>query len=316
MNNLIARLFNPQNEFFTLTTNAKRLTHISLSSFILPVVFLIIAGALTQFVFAPLTIGGSGETDPWIRQVFGLFVLFGLVIILIFLWVKFFEGRKIYTLGFTKSKALRYYLKGFGIGILMVSVVVGIIAIFGNIELVKDSPNITGIDSLAIVLIFLAGYLIQGASEEILSRGWMMQVIGARYKPWLGVLISSLLFAILHLGNRGITPLPVINLVLFALFMAVCVMNDKNLWSVCGWHSSWNWVLGNVYGLSVSGSGEKVTIFDLNTKGNTLISGGGFGPEGSLITTFVLIIVIVFISYKILHKQKLDDRDGSISINQ
>ena len=185
LKNIVVRLFSPENEFFTLTKSAKRLTHISLSSFILPVVFLIIAGALTQFVFAPLTIGNSGEAPPWIRQVFGLFVLFGMVIILILLWVKFFEGREVYTLGFTKTGWLKYYLQGFGTGVLMVTVVVGIIAIFGNIEIAPESSNITGIDSFTIVLIFLGGFIVQGAAEEILSRGWMMQVIGARYKPWL-----------------------------------------------------------------------------------------------------------------------------------
>ena len=148
---------------------------------------------------------------------------------------------------------------------------------------------------ITIVLIFLGGFIVQGAAEEILSRGWMMQVIGARYKPWLGVLISSLLFAILHWGNRGITPLPVINLIFFALFMALFVMKVKNLWSVCG--------------LSVSGTGEKVTLFDLNTYGNTFISGGGFGPEGSIITTVVMLTGILLLSLIIINKAPIKRKE-------
>ena len=300
MKKLINNLFDSKNEFFLLTNDAKRLTHVSLSSFILPVIFLIISGALTQFVFAPLFIGKGGEVTPWVRQVFGLYILFGLGIIVIFLWVRFFEGRKIYTLGFTKNVALKNYLSGFAIGILMVTIVVGIIALFGNIEYVENSQNTSGTGSLFIVIVFLGGYIIQGASEEILSRGWMMQVIGARYWPWLGVLLSSLLFVILHLANEGINVLSVANLLLSGLFMAVYVMKDSNLWSVCGWHSSWNWMLGNVYGLSVSGSEEKVTIFDLNTYGNELISGGDFGPEGSLVTTIILISATIWLAVLVL----------------
>ncbi|MCP5061699.1 MAG: CPBP family intramembrane metalloprotease domain-containing protein, partial [Ignavibacteriae bacterium] len=62
------------------------------------------------------------------------------------------------------------------------------------------------------------------------------------------------------------------------------------------------WTLGNFYGLSVSGKGDVVSIFDLNTTGNELISGGGFGPEGSLVTTFVLVVAIVIFSLNILKK--------------
>jgi len=155
-----------------------------------------------------------------------------------------------------------------------------------------------------IVLIFLFGFLIQGAAEEILSRGWMLQVIGARYKPWLGVIISTLFFSAIHLGNSGINIASVINLLFFAFFMLLLVMNDGSLWSACAWHSAWNWSLGNFYGLSVSGHGEKTSIFDLNTVGNELISGGGFGPEGSLVTSTVLIIAIIMFSIKILRKKQ------------
>ena len=319
MKKIIHQLFNPNNEYFLLTKGAKRLPHISLSSFILPVIFLVTASLIAGFLIAPLIIGDSSDLAPWVRQIFGLYVMFGLGIIIIFLWVRFFEGRAISTLGFTKKRALKDYFAGFGIGILMVTTVVGIIALFGNIEFVEDSPNTTGADSLLLVLVFLGGFIIQGASEEILSRGWMMQVIGARYWPWLGVLLSSLLFAILHLGNRGITALPVVNLILFGLFMALFVLKDSNLWAVCGWHSSWNWMLGNVYGLSVSGSGEKVTLFDLNTNGNELISGGGFGPEGSLVTSIVLVIGILILSYIILKNKKYnmeDQNDGTISTDE
>lgn len=303
MKKFIDQLFNPNNDFFFLTQGAKRLPHISLSSFILPVVFIMAGALITKFLLAPLMLGEPSNVTPWVRQIFGLYFMFGMGIIIIFLWVRFFEGRPIFTLGFTKNGALKDYFSGFGIGMLMVTIVVGITALYGNIELAEESPNTTGIDSLFLVLVFLGGYIIQGASEEILSRGWMMQVIGARYWPWLGVILSSLLFAILHLGNRGITVLPVVNLILFGLFMALYVLKDSNLWAVCGWHTSWNWMLGNVYGLSVSGSGEKVTIFDLNTSGNELISGGGFGPEGSLVTSAILLIGILLLGLMLMNRK-------------
>ena len=295
-------LFSLENDFFKLTKDAKRLTHISLSTFILPIIFLAIAGALTQFVFAPITIGEFGESASWVRKVFGLFVMFGTVIVLIFLWVRFFEGRTITSLGFTKDGAIQKYFSGFVLGIIMNSLVVGIMALLGSIEVSKEGANITGIDAIGIVIIFLFGFVVQGASEEILARGWMMQVIGVRYKPWLGVFISTIVFTILHLGNSGVNPASVINLLFVAFLLCLFVLDGGSLWFACAWHSSWNWIMGNFYGLSVSGSGEKVSIFDLNTLGNELISGGKFGPEGSLVTTFVLFGTIIFYAIRVYNK--------------
>jgi len=304
MRNIFLELFSQENEFFKLTKDAKRITHISLSSFILPILFLIVAGLLTQFVFSPLILGEGKDVVKWAREIFMLFAVFGSVIVLIFLWVKYFEGRTITSLGFTKEGALKKYLSGFGTGILMNTTVVGIMAIFGSIEIAEESVNITGVDAIGIVIIFLLGFVVQGAGEEILSRGWMFQVIGSRYKPWLGVLITTVFFTVVHLGNSGVNPVSVINLLLVALLLVLFVMNDGSLWFACAWHSAWNWMLGNVYGLSVSGSGEKISLFDLNTTGNELTSGGGFGPEGSLVTTFVLIVAILWYGLKIINKFK------------
>jgi len=304
MRTLISNLYSPDNEFFKLTEGSKRLTHISLSSLILPILFLAVAGALTQFVFSPLFFDDPQEAPKWARQAFVLYAMFASGIAIIFLWIGFFEVRPISSLGFTKNGALKKYFSGFAIGVLMNSVVVGIMAISGSIDIASESVNLTGIDAIGIVAIFLFGFIIQGASEEILSRGWMMQVIGSRYTPWLGVLISTIVFAALHLGNAGVNPPSVINLLLFAILMTLFVMKDGSLWSACAWHSAWNWMLGNVFGLSVSGSGEKVSIFDLNTTGNELISGGGFGPEGSLVTTFVLLIAIILLGLKIIKTSK------------
>lgn len=304
MKETILALFNPQNEFFQLTNDSKRITHIALSSFIMPVLFVFIAAALTQFVFAPLYFGDPTQASHTARELFGLFVMFGTSVVAIFLWVRFFEGRPFYTIGFTKTGALKKYLFGFATGLLMNSAVVGIMALFGCIEIGVDSSATIGIGAIGGVTIFFFGFLIQGASEEILARGWMFQVIGARYQPWIGVLITSVFFALLHLGNSGINPFAVLNLFLFATLMCLYVMKDGNIWAACAWHSSWNWVMGNVFGLSVSGTGEKVSLFNLNTTGNELITGGGFGPEGSLVTSIVLLVAIVLVGMVILKRKR------------
>lgn len=299
MNEIIQKIFNPQNEFFLLTKDAKRITHISLSSIILPVVFIIFAALITQFLLAPLYFGDPTQASSSSREAFGLYALFGLIILFIFLWVKFFEGRPFYTIGFTKQSAVKKYLFGFSTGVAMNAFIVSVLALSGCIEFGSSNSASTGVNALGSVVVFLFAYIIQGASEEILTRGWMFQVIGARYKPWLGFLISSVLFSLLHMGNNGANILAAINIFLIAVLFSLFVMKDKSIWGACGLHSAWNWTLGNLFGLSVSGTGEKSTLLDLNTTGNELISGGAFGPEASLILTGVLLLIIIFISRQI-----------------
>ncbi len=289
MQNFIRTIINPENEFFELAKSGKRITHISLSSFILPVLFIIIAALLTQNVFAPLYFGDPKLATSTAREVFGLYSLFFLIIVNVFLWVKFFERRPFHTIGFTKDNALRKYLFGFTSGFILNLTVIALLAIFGSIDVSSESN--TEMDTYVIggVLVFLLGYIIQGASEEILTRGWMFQVIGARYKPWLGVLITSIIFSIMHLGNDGANIFAAINIFLIAIFLSLFVMKDSSIWGACGFHSAWNWTLGNVFGLSVSGTRDKTSLFDLTTKGNELLTGGQFGVEGSIVLTFLLI---------------------------
>lgn len=305
MKNIVDDLFNRNNDFFLLTNDSKRLTHILLSSFILPLLFLAVAGIISQILLFPLLFGSHNSISNFGRDIYSLIVLFGTIILVIALWMKLYEGRSFSTLGFTINGAPKKYLTGFILGSFMNTAVIAIIALFGGIEISAESTAVIGINAIGFVIVFLVGFVVQGASEEILSRGWMFQVIGARYWPWLGMLISTFYFTLLHLGNNGVNIPSIINLILVSIFLCLYVMNDGTLWSSCAWHSAWNWTMGNIYGLSVSGSGEKTSIFDLNTVGHELIGGGSFGPEGSLVTSFVIFIGIIVLSNKILKKKQL-----------
>lgn len=292
MKNPLLTLIKSDNIFFQLTNDSKRITHIALSSFILPVVFLLISALLTQFVFAPLFFGDPTKASSTAREIFGLFGLFGSLIFLVFMWVKFFEGRSFRTIGFPKGKAINKYLLGFFSGFLMNTIVIGIMASFGNIDISLENASLIDFHLFVTVLLFLFGFIIQGSAEEILFRGWMFQVIGARYKPWLGVFITTILFSLVHLNNSGMNLFSIINLMLVAILLILFVIKDGSLWVACAWHSAWNWTLGNIYGLSVSGNNSKNSILALRATGNELISGGEFGPEASVIVTFILLIAI------------------------
>jgi len=237
---------------------------------------------------------------------YGLFVPFGLLILLVLLWTKFFEKRSPVTLELVRAGALFGYLRGFVLGLVFMGAVVGIMALGGGITVQTDGTQPTGYAALGSVLILLIGFVIQGGSEEVVTRGWFMQVLGARYRPWIGILVSSSLFCALHATPD---PVAIINLLIGALFLSVYYLREGSLWGVCGWHSAWNWSM--MYGLGLTVSGHKPSggvLFDLQTTGQPLLTGGEFGPEGSLITTIVMLMGIAVVV--MTHRTQKDSADA------
>ncbi len=280
----LQNLFSSDNDFFEMARTGKRITHIALA---IPLVIVFIIGA-GFIAYLPGQLIKNIELGETLTEFYELFVLFGLVIFVVWLWVRFFEKRSFKTIGFIRKNAFKHYLKGFLSGLLMLTIVIALMTITGNISFSKN-PEPISLNMIGVMLLMLLGYVVQGAGEEVMTRGWQFQVIAARYKPWLGAVISASIFALLHGLNPGVSVIAIINLVLFAFLLTFYILYDKNLWAACGWHTSWNWAMENIYGLRVSGSEGLGSVLNLSAEGPNYLTGGDFGPEGSIITTVVLI---------------------------
>jgi len=219
------------------------------------------------------------------------------IFLFLWLWVRFAEKRPFSSLGFERKNAIFTYLRGFVLGLLMFSAAIGLLAVLGFVQIDRSiDPSMVGLSALGGVLIILVGWLVQGAAEEVLVRGWMLPVLAARYHRWLGIIISSLIFAILHGLNPNISALAFLNLTLFGFFAAFYAIREGSLWGICALHSSWNWIQGNIFGFEVSGgSMGGGTIIKLMDTGPDWMTGGLFGPEGGLAVTIVLVIGIIVI---------------------
>jgi membrane protease YdiL (CAAX protease family) len=146
--------------------------------------------------------------------------------------------------------------------------------------------------ALGIGLLSLMSYVVQGTAEEVLFRGWLLPVIGARYRPWVGVLVSSVLFSLAHALSVGITALAFLNLLLFGVFAAMYAVNEGGLWGVGVWHATWNWAMGNLLGFALDGTPHEGLLMSVRTTGPEIITGGSFGLEGGLACTAVFLVAI------------------------
>lgn len=227
---------------------------------------------------------------------------FAFISLLVFFRVTVIEKRSFSSIGFNKNNWLKKYSLGFLIGLAMMSIIVLILFPFGYITVEKNPIQPVGVSAIASVLVILFGWIIQGATEEIVTRGWLLNVLSTKYNIGVGLLISSTLFGLMHLTNPNVNYIAVINIILVGLFYGLYVIKTNDLWAVCGMHSAWNFAQGNIFGFKVSGLDVSVgSLIDLNLVGSDFVTGGIFGPEAGITATFILLAsigILLFIDKK------------------
>lgn len=235
------------------------------------------------------------------------YVLFSFVFILLLfiVWVKVIEKNSLSSLGFVK----RNWLKYLGWGILLSLLQMGMIALvyqvggIGTFEL-----NELSLEPILFILGLFPFWLLQGGTEEVATRGWLLTRIAARTNLPLAIAISSSLFGILHMGNAGVTFLSVLNIILDGVLAGLLFIYTDSIWLVVAQHGTWNYVQGNLLGFQVSGTGADASIFSFTMgSGPDWLTGGAFGAEGSIITTLVLLVSLVIVYRLGERKEKFDD---------
>ena len=254
--------------------------------------FSIAIGYLTEF-FSP----GNGVAS--IQEFFYHYILyyelfsFVFILLLFIVWVKVIEKNSLSSLGFVK----RNWLKYLGWGILLSLLQMGMIALvyqvggIGTFEL-----NELSLEPILFILGLFPFWLLQGGTEEVATRGWLLTRIAARTNLPLAIAISSSLFGILHMGNAGVTFLSVLNIILDGVLAGLLFIYTDSIWLVVAQHGTWNYVQGNLLGFQVSGTGADASIFSFTMgSGPDWLTGGAFGAEGSIITTLVLLLSVLIV---------------------
>ena len=214
-------------------------------------------------------------------------------------YCRWIEKRSLASMGMRRPYFLREYGVGVLVGITLIAACVGICCISGSMKLHASSF------SPLIWLLYLLGFLIQGMSEEVLCRGYMMVSVSRKNSLVLAVLTNSVIFGLLHLANPGFGLLPLLNIILFGIFESIYVLKRGNLWGACAIHSFWNFFQGNIFGISVSGTGAGASpLAATMTPGQELINGGTFGIEGGLVVSVVMTLAILVLLFLVPAKQQ------------
>jgi hypothetical protein len=131
--------------------------------------------------------------------------------------------------------------------------------------------------------------------EEIVFRGAIFRIIDERLGTTAALIISSVLFGLVHAANPGATAISTVAIALEAgALLGVAYSAVRSLWLPIGLHFGWNFAEGGIFGTAVSG-GHAHGLIASELSGPTLITGGSFGPEASVIAVAVGLTATVVI---------------------
>lgn len=203
-------------------------------------------------------------------------------IALVYLFRKHIDKKSFKSIGLDFSKLYPDAVVGAFLGIFLVSAGALLIFYLRGIEWIDIVPNMRELFTTAVVLLMVAFY------EEIVFRGYVLRNMMKSFNKWLALFISALLFTLVHASNPGVPWTGLLNTFLGGMLIGITYINTRSLWLPVCFHFTWNFIQGPVIGFHVSGI-SFTSLFILETKGNSLVSGGEYGFEGSLVSSFFLL---------------------------
>lgn len=256
---------------------------------------LLIIGEITG-----LTLLGSLPLPPDWTLFFEL-ANFLFITLAIIAWAVFIEKCPLEGIGLAQKHAFRDFLLGWFFGGAFLTICVLLMVLFGGVQI--TGFHFSGINILQFIPLLLA-WSIQGHAEEVLARGFLFSSVAVKNSIPVGIVVSSIFFSLIHLGNDGLSLIPILDLTLFGILAALYYLKTGSIWGISGAHAAWNCFQGNVFGFPVSGTDAGTAFISVKQQGPDWLSGGAFGVEGSLISVTAQALVIAWLSYDLFLRKK------------
>lgn len=255
--------------------------------FILPYFF--VAGAF-QLVGAKILDVDILDINS-VKTTFQDFILnfFGLIGLLLVLWLfmKYIINEKLISLGFHLKNKFKHFYFGVFLGFYIMGSAYLLLNQMDEIKYVKTAFKIDEI------FLSIGLFVIVAINEEVLMRGYVLRNLMFSFNKYIALILSSILFSLLHGFNPNMDWFSYLNLFLAGILLGSTYIFTKNLWFPIALHFSWNF-FQSLFGFNVSGQNIYSLIEFKITKPN-LINGGSFGFEGSILCIVIQLILIISI---------------------
>ena len=250
---------------------------------------LILAGQ----ILGELAVLASGALKSDLGTTAGLYFSFAGIWLVLFLNALIRKNRplfKAYGTGCKGNNAVNLLI-GLLIGIGMNGAAILMAWMHGDIRMYFDK-----FEPVPFIILFIAVF-VQSAAEEMVCRGFIYQRVLRTYRNrfWLAVIINSVFFGMIHLGNNGISAMAVVDLVVTGLLFSAMVYYFDSLWMAMAAHAGWNFTQSILVGLPNSGIVVPYSVFRLDAASarDSFFYNVAFGVEGTVPAITVQAVVLV-----------------------
>ena len=269
------------------TTTKQRILNSPLTKIILGLLL-----CFTVFILAQQLVGKILDLttiDKNYRNLIKGIIASSFVILTYILFYSKYEKRKIGE--FSSKGILKNILLGVVIGTTLQGLTSLVIYFYGNFRIISVNPFSSIITPFAVafsVAIF----------EETLLRGIIFRIVEEKLGSYISLLISAIIFGTVHLLNPDSSVISTICIGIVGFMLGATYIYSRSLWLPIAIHFSWNFVQSGIFGAITSGNEQISSLFNTNISGTELITGGAFGPEGTI--QAVLFWLLVSITFMVL----------------
>jgi len=273
----------------------QRILHFPLTKILLGLILCVSLVVAGQILIGNLLdmVGLDHDTG---KLVIGVYI--AVISIASYYWLyRFLEKRSIDELSVKNIGKHLFY--GFLIGFILQSLTILVIYLKGSYTVVSVNP-------LVYVIPPFTMSFTSGIFEEILMRGIVFRIAEERLGSYIALIISALIFGILHLANPNSSITMALSIAIQAgLPLGLAFIYTRNLWCPLAIHFAWHFPQSAIYGAHVSGNTISKTLITSKIEGSDWYTGGAFGPEGSLQAPIFCLIIGGILLYLCIKEGKI-----------
>jgi len=255
------------------------------------VFFILISRILSKVTLNIFDHSDKTTWDWWVTRGFVVILASSIVV-----WIvrKYVDKKTFISLGLRiDSLAIKDFFVGLVISGLMIGTIFVVFLILGFLEIREISWNSNGIFAVFEILLWFFGIgLAVGWSEELAFRGYLLQNMKDGMGLFWAVLISCILYGLLHMSNPNSTILSGILIAIFGYLRIFGWLRSGQLWLSMGMHAGWDFFQGPILGFTVSGMNTE-SLIKQTISGEDWITGGSFGPEAGIVVIPVIILGLI-----------------------
>lgn len=197
------------------------------------------------------------------------------------LYVRLIERRRASELA--PRAALRELGLGLAGGAALVALVVAGLMLLGAYQFEGVNRGVQGLGAGFSQMVFV------GVFEELLLRAIILRLIERSLGTWPALAISSVLFGLAHMPGNDLSALSIAITVVAGGFLGAAYLATRRLWLCIALHTAWNFALGSIFSISVSGHEKTAGLIAGRLSGAQWLTGGAYGLEGSVLTLVVML---------------------------